>query len=66
MKKKKKDEEKKRPIPEMLTPERYDLISDMEAVSSTDQTGLVAFAPVTEEQYANYNEIRHFKPEYSE
>lgn len=54
----------KRPIPEMLTPERYDLVGKMEAVSSTDQTGLITFAPVTEDQYSNYNEIMEFEELY--
>ena len=44
--------------------ERFDLIGNMEAVSSTEQTGLVASAPVTEDEYESYNEIVPFSAKY--
>ncbi len=61
-----KNKKKQRPTPEMITPERFDMIGDMEAVSSTDQTGLISSAPQTEAEYESYNEIMRFKPEYGE
>lgn len=60
----KKSKKRKPPVPEMLTPERYDLVGEMEVVSATEQTGLVSSAPVTEREYDNYDEVLHFKPEY--
>lgn len=42
--------------------ERFDLVGHMEAVSSTELTGLVPSAPVTDAEYESYNEIIPFSP----
>lgn len=55
---------KHRPTKEILTPERFDLSCDMEAVSVTEQTGLIAFAPKTDYEYNNYNDIIDFQEQY--
>ena len=47
-----------------LTPERFDLLCDMEAVSATEQTGLIASAPINEYEYDSYNEIIDFQEKY--
>ena len=55
---------KHRPTKEILTPERFDILCDMEAVSATEKTGLIAFAPKTDYEYNNYNDIIDFQEEY--
>lgn len=53
-----------RPHKEAVTSERFDLIGDMEAVSATEQTGLIASAPLNEYEYNSYNEILDFQEKY--
>ena len=53
---------KKARRPHKNTPERFDLIGNMEAVSATEQTGLIASAPINEYEYNSYNEIIDFQP----
>lgn len=53
-----------RPTKNEITPERFDLLCDMEAVSATEQTGLIAFAPKNDYEYNNYNEIIDFQENY--
>lgn len=53
-----------RPQKDILTPERFDLLDEPEAVSATEQTGLIAGAPQTKAEWENYNQILSFIPEY--
>ena len=56
---------KKKKIPKYEpNAERFDLVGNMEAVSSNEQTGLVASAPVTDYEYESYNEILPFSAKY--
>lgn len=52
------------PQKDIMTPERFELLNEMEAVSSTELTGLVARAPQTKAEWESYNQILSFAPEY--
>lgn len=52
-----------RPQKDIMTPERFELLNDMESVSATELTGLVARAPQTKAEWNSYNEILSFAPE---
>ncbi len=58
------NEKEKRPQKDIMTPERFELLNEMDAVSATELTGLVTRAPQTKSEWESYNQILSFAPEY--
>lgn len=53
-----------RPQKDIMTPERFELLNEMDAASATELTGLVTRPPQTKAEWDSYNQILSFAPNY--